>query len=132
MPICTFRYIKVGYKGVYTTRSCYPDCLQTAEFSEADGIEYSRMLYCGYIEENEPIRFDGETSLNTLIIEFRSDNTTKDPYRKHTGFNITYVQRKRKILSFLDGDVPLCVCMPPTSKKLRGHIGLGLSVQCSE
>ena len=22
--------------------------------------------------------------------------------------------------------------MPPTSKKLRGHIGLGLSVQCSE
>ena len=24
------------------------------------------------------------------------------------------------------------IFMPPTSKKLRGHIGLGLSVQCSE
>ena len=26
----------------------------------------------------------------------------------------------------------VCFIMPPTSKKLRGHIGLGLSVQCSE
>ena len=32
------------------------------------------------------------------------------------------------------GDEESCkkVFMPPTSKKLRGHIGLGLSVQCSE
>ena len=26
----------------------------------------------------------------------------------------------------------IIIFMPPTSKKLRGHIGLGLSVQCSE
>ena len=30
---------------------------------------------------------------------------------------------------YTDGKVGLFVFMPPTSKKLRGHIGLGLSVQ---
>ena len=62
-----------------------------------NGIEYYKMFFCGYkYKQLNYSNIDGETLSNILILEFHSDDHTNDPYRDYLGFNITYVQRKRK------------------------------------
>ena len=73
-------------------------CSQTAEYHKKEGIAYQRQSYCGFIEDINSKNIDGETMSNILIIEFHSDNTTNDRYKRFSGFNITYMQRKGNVL----------------------------------